>query len=366
MLNYKNFDEINEICSWMDDDESRIILKQRFLYSISHNIQYVYDMIKLTGFKMEMLAGMYEKEIKDMYGDIAMHEDLLTFLLKHKQKEVIVFGCGRDSKKIVNLLKFADTSISAFADNYKRGNFLDYPVIPVEDIPQGALIIISSQLYRDEMLLQLRKLGHSMDHIFYPDINALYCPYGTSYFDKDIFLPCDEQAFIDGGGFHGETSKRFANWAKSYRRILTFEPDNRNAAICKEKLKDIDSVTVYNAALWEEDKLLSFKRSGDDGASSKVSEGNMEESIHGIALDSVVKEQVSFIKLDIEGAELKALQGAKGIIQRDRPRMAICIYHKPKDIWEIPLFIKRLVPEYHMAVRHYMTYVYDTILYCWI
>ncbi len=83
-------------------------------------------------------------------------------------------------------------------------------------------------------------------------------------------------------------------------------------------------------------------------------------------LDSVVKDRVSFIKLDIEGSELEALKGARETIRRNKPRMAICIYHKPEDIWEIPRYIKSLVPEYHMAVRHYMTYLYDTILYCWV
>lgn len=131
-------------------------------------------------------------------------------------------------------------------------------------------------------------------------------------------------------------------------------------------------MTVLQAGPWEDNEKLAFKRAGDEGAGSQVSKNGQDVArdglpkVDGVALDSIIKGKVSFLKLDIEGAELKALHGAKNIIQRDMPRMAICIYHKPEDIWEIPQYIKKLVPEYHMAVRHCMTYVYDTILYCWL
>ena len=75
------------------------------------------------------------------------------------------------------------------------------------------------------------------------------------------------------------------------------------------------------------------------------------------------KEEVTFIKMDIEGAELKALKGAKNIILRDKPKLAISIYHKPEDIVEIPLFIKELVPEYKLYIRHYSNDSIETVLY---
>lgn len=67
--------------------------------------------------------------------------------------------------------------------------------------------------------------------------------------------------------------------------------------------------------------------------------------------------------MDIEGSELEALKGAVHTIQRDKPKLAICIYHKPEDMTEIPLYIKSLVPEYKFYVRHHSNCWTDTVLY---
>ena len=67
--------------------------------------------------------------------------------------------------------------------------------------------------------------------------------------------------------------------------------------------------------------------------------------------------------MDIEGAELEALRGAKETIRKDRPRMAICIYHKPEDLYEIPGYLLSLVPEYRFKVRQYTSMSWETVLY---
>lgn len=67
--------------------------------------------------------------------------------------------------------------------------------------------------------------------------------------------------------------------------------------------------------------------------------------------------------MDVEGAELETLKGAKNIICRDKPKLAVCIYHKPEDMTDLPIYIKSLVPEYKLYVRHYSEEKYETILY---
>jgi hypothetical protein len=71
----------------------------------------------------------------------------------------------------------------------------------------------------------------------------------------------------------------------------------------------------------------------------------------------------TFIKMDIEGAELVALKGAKQTIKKYKPKLAVCVYHKPLDIVEIPLYLKKLVPEYKLFLRHYSDFGFDTIRY---
>ena len=82
------------------------------------------------------------------------------------------------------------------------------------------------------------------------------------------------------------------------------------------------------------------------------------------SIDNVCwEDKVTFIKLDIEGSELEALRGAEKIIRRDKPRLAISIYHKPQDYFEIPLYIKELVPEYKLYIRHHKFNKNDTVVY---
>ena len=72
---------------------------------------------------------------------------------------------------------------------------------------------------------------------------------------------------------------------------------------------------------------------------------------------------ITFIKMDIEGSEIPALRGAKEIIETQKPKLAICVYHKPEDIWEIPELILDYVPEYRLYLRHYSITYTETVLY---
>lgn len=86
-----------------------------------------------------------------------------------------------------------------------------------------------------------------------------------------------------------------------------------------------------------------------------------------VDLDSVVKgEEVSFIKMDIEGAEEKALSGAKRIITEQKPKLAICVYHKTEDIIELPALVLSMRPDYKLAFRHYSANsASETVVYAW-
>ena len=75
------------------------------------------------------------------------------------------------------------------------------------------------------------------------------------------------------------------------------------------------------------------------------------------------EEKVSFIKMDIEGAELPALNGAEKIIQRHKPKLAVCVYHKREDLITIPQYIKSIVPEYKFYLRVHFPYASELVLY---
>ena len=108
-------------------------------------------------------------------------------------------------------------------------------------------------------------------------------------------------------------------------------------------------------------------RSGD--RDSSILEGDINdiggESIATAqALDEALSgERVTFIKMDIEGAELSALRGAKKIIQQQKPILAVCIYHGVGDMLNVPTYIKKLVPEYQIYIRHYTNEMFETVCY---
>ncbi|GHT48154.1 hypothetical protein FACS1894102_0550 [Spirochaetia bacterium] len=84
------------------------------------------------------------------------------------------------------------------------------------------------------------------------------------------------------------------------------------------------------------------------------------------ALDDYFKEQrVSFIKADIESYELDMLHGAQNIIKRDKPLLAICIYHNASDMFTIAKFIKELEPSYKLKVRQHTYTFAETVLYAY-
>lgn len=72
---------------------------------------------------------------------------------------------------------------------------------------------------------------------------------------------------------------------------------------------------------------------------------------------------VTYIKMDIEGAELDALKGAETVIKKNHPKLAICIYHKNEDMVSIIEYIHQIVPEYKIYVRHHSRCVNETVCY---
>lgn len=105
---------------------------------------------------------------------------------------------------------------------------------------------------------------------------------------------------------------------------------------------------------------MNFQTTGE-GSAKVASEGN--DRIEVVSLDSYIKEKVTFIKMDIEGAELEALKGCQNTIKKYRPKLAISVYHKKEDIIEIPGYIMSLVPDYHFYLRHYSSGFAETVLY---
>lgn len=181
----------------------------------------------------------------------------------------------------------------------------------------------------------------------------------------DMFFPKKDEVFVNAGAFQGETDIDFVKWAKGqYKKIYAFEPMKANIEICRQNYtkNNISNIELISKGTWSETGYITFSGSENQGHA----DANGTNRIETIKIDDAVsnlEEKVTFIKMDIEGAELKALQGARETILKDKPRMAICIYHKPEDLYEIPGYILSLVPEYRFKVRQYTSMTWETVLY---
>lgn len=184
----------------------------------------------------------------------------------------------------------------------------------------------------------------------------------NQYYQSDIFSFSDEEVMIDGGAAQGDSALEFIKFRnKKYRKIYSFEANENYCRGMKYCLKN-ENVQIINKGLYDKNTILFWHESGHGSRFSE--EINSDCQLEVVSLDDTVKEKVTFIKMDIEGAEQKAILGAKDIIQRDKPKLAICVYHKENDLWDIPLLIKKLVPEYKIYIRqHYDVLDEETVCY---
>lgn len=187
------------------------------------------------------------------------------------------------------------------------------------------------------------------------------------YFDTDCLKFSDTEVFVDCGGYIGDTATVFLDFMKEENRkcpkIYLYEPDDINYEKAKNNLSDVNNIIIKKAGVGEKSGKLNFVNEGN--SSSHMGDENHGNPIKIVSIDEDINERISTIKMDIEGAEISALLGAKKHIKTEHPKLAICIYHKPSDLVDIPLLIDEMDGNYRMSIRHYAPWGAETVLYCY-
>lgn len=190
----------------------------------------------------------------------------------------------------------------------------------------------------------------------------------NQYFDTEILQDYSFQTgFVDAGAYTGDTIARFYErypaWTGKYYCLEAGK--DIYVRLCENVRKmEREGIIPLNYAVWDKEGELCFDTTSfGDGGGSHVSEKGAIVKCN--SLDCLLDEEnIDFIKMDIEGAEKKALEGARQVIQKNRPILAICIYHKPEDFFEIPLLIAEMMPEeYDYYIRQYRYGQSETVLY---
>lgn len=346
---------INNIYPCLGDDISKELFDARLEYLIYQDEYRFLDIVK----------NHYE----DFY-PIKRWDEFIEE--KGRNIPVIIFGAGLDGKYTYSLLKKfrSNLNIVAFADNNKNlwGKVIDNtPIYSLEKINllyPDAVILISSRKYVDKMYEQLLCGGFNRENIWYPQYRRFCAFYGKQYFDLPYLYKEDEEVFVDAGALDGSTSLQFAQWCDyKYKEIYTFEPDPASKERCLKNIKDwnLDRINFIAKGTYDKEDRLSFFATGDGGAAI---DNSGKDFIEVTSIDKILEgKKATFIKMDVEGSELASLRGAKKTILKYRPKLAISVYHKPEDIIEIPNYILSLVPDYKLYIRHYSTFLWETVLY---
>lgn len=186
----------------------------------------------------------------------------------------------------------------------------------------------------------------------------------VQYFPAGFFTLTDQESYFDCGAFVGDTVADFLKaTGGSYRHIWAAEPDSSNYQqltryVKEQQLSDID---LINKGIYGYAGRLPFRAEGS--MLSMISE-NAQQFIEVDTIDHLAAGQpVTYIKMDVEGAEFMALKGAEKTILANRPILGISIYHKKRDLIDIPAYIKQLAPEYKFYFRVHKKLAIDTVMY---
>ncbi|MGE4280558.1 MAG: FkbM family methyltransferase [Magnetospirillum sp.] len=183
----------------------------------------------------------------------------------------------------------------------------------------------------------------------------------------DIYDRCDF-TYIDCGAYTGDTIKKALDYTgKRLKTVFAFEPDLSNFSAlvneCRSPELENTAIHLYPCGVWNHTGVVNFSNDGTSSSKISLDKGNCTVPV--VALDDVIiNKKVDLIKMDLEGAELMAIEGCKNIIRSQSPSLAISIYHKPEDLWEIPLYINSLNPGYNMYVETYGFMGFETVLFC--
>jgi FkbM family methyltransferase len=330
---------------------------------------------------------------------------------------IICFGASQIGQKYIEVLRYYGFYNLLFCDNYQqiRSGLVSVDIIsPDKLLPEhkdSAFIISVGDSFYSQIYNQLTGLGISPKKIiplssvkvlqnryfkkehydgykwaydyFTDDVSRktiiskidwflndkkmqpLIKPNGD-YFNPDYVTLTENEVFVDGGGFNGDTTIEFIKTVHNkYNAVYLFECDKSNFKNATDNLKNDKNINLFNAALWSEKTKLRF----DDGLETRSLITPIGNTIvDALSLDYLFNNKPSdefptFIKMDIEGAEKEALLGAETVIKAVKPKLAICAYHKTQDFYELPQTILNLRPDYTLHLVHDRNGWYETLLF---
>lgn len=302
-----------------------------------------------------IIASDYYEEILNSISK-SPYSDIDTFVLDHDnkmlEKQLIYYTNPPDPIRVVGF-NYTWFHVYDEADKSKKlKKMLDYTDANLADQESRDIIHNRCKTF----------LTGDLSYIDKNEINS------HSYFSQDFYPISSDEVLFDCGAFTGDTIEDFVTFTnKKYKKIVAFEPDEKNVKRLNAFINNkIENVVVIQKATGDKNGKVAFLNNGNMFSKTvDVKDSSDELSVDIVRLDNYIDYHPTLIKMDIEGAELDSLIGATQIIKTLKPKLAICIYHMPFDFYEIPKFLKSLVPEYKFKVRQHESGFCETVLYAY-
>ena len=183
-------------------------------------------------------------------------------------------------------------------------------------------------------------------------------------------LPEEGDFVIDGGACLGDTALVFSNAVGNDGWDYSFDPVEDNLEVFEENLKifPYKNIDIFPCGLSDKNKdgapiRLNGYAPGFNIFSAEMNNIRLPLRTIDYLVDSGEIEKINFLKLDVEGSEMATLRGARNSIDRFKPKLAISIYHKPDDFFEIINYIKENHKYYKLYVDHYTVHREETVVY---
>ncbi len=324
--------------------------------------------------------------------------------LKKTEKPIILYGMGNGADMIIEVLEGLGLTFSdVFAsDGFVRGHFFHGKRVltfaEVKEKYTDFIILMTFAVHDRETLDKVKQMSEDYE-LYSPTVPVAgkglftldFVKENDALFDKAYELLCDEkskadflnvlnfkisgkvkylfdaeydkpllyeeilklgenEAIVDLGAYDGDTIREFlAATGGCYKKLIAFEPDEKNFRKLTAKTEALENIERYNLGAWDKKETLFFQKK--KGRNSHQAENGIPVEFDSV--DNIVKEKVTLIKMDIEGAELKALEGARRTITEYKPKLYVCAYHRNEDMFTLPVKIKELCSDYKIYFRHH-------------
>ena len=329
---------LKEVYNHLEDEESQKIYVARSLFSLSDDNTYMTEIVR----------------------NMTLSKTLVEKLTLHKDRILVLFGAGTWGKAILQF--FPEIKWDYIVDNCKSGQVIKgNRIVSLSDIQKynECYFVISVLFDYRAIVQQLLSLGVPEENMLILGEIATQ----RQYFDLPYLDFSENEIFIDAGGFNGDTTVKFAKTTGGrYKQIYVFEPNQKLSSECRTNLADLTNCMIIQKGVWDSKQVLRFVEAEE--GSRIVDEMEDLSEIETDTIDDVLEgKPATYIKMDVEGAEINALKGARKTICKYKPKLAISVYHKRDDIWEIPMLLLRYNPEYRFYLRVYSFTGNDTVLY---